>query len=118
MVCDSFWLDKFYYTPIKIINKEIANRIVPGRQISPAVEMEFSLINSSNQQPINANQNTPYVNIFGEYPIQVPCKFCKSLITTKIEREFDCHSCCCCFITGICYIFFLAALALGVGKGG
>ena len=103
MVCDSSWLSNFYYTPLKLINKEIIDRIVPGKQISPVVETELSAINTSNQQPIIVNQNAPTVRnfFFAQDPVSLSCFFCKSPITTKIEKKFDCDACCCCFFFSI-----------------
>ena len=62
------------------------------------------------QQPVVTNQVQPQVvNVinynFGTTPIMMNCQFCKSPINTTVEKQWNCCTCCLCWMTGL--VFFI-----------
>ena len=95
MVCDSSWMNRNYFIPLKAAIREMA----PGQSYSPIVT-ETTMISSN--QPIAIIVNQPIK--FREKPVDIICRFCNSPIRTVTKETFNCLACCCCLIFGILYI--------------
>ena len=96
MICEPSWLFNFYHNPIKLIEEENRQRIVP---ISPVTITDTST-------EIVVNQLTPTVITvkFRNNPVSLFCTFCRCPITTQTERKFNIVACCCCFFFTIYYV--------------
>ena len=93
MVCNSSWLFKNYYNPLKAIE----NEIVPGQSISPAVTETSSI---STKEVIIVNQSIKY----RATPVDLICSYCKCPVKTVTKTKINCLACCCFLFFSIFYI--------------
>ena len=100
MVCDSSWLKRNYIDPLEALINEIERRLCPGKSYPPIVNKETSIISQSKSVK------------FGNKPVFMDCKYCKSSITTTTKSEINCVACCS-FL--ICNILYLICKALAHG---
>lgn len=102
MACNENWLTKYYYTPINAVNRMISEK-----------KYNNSVVNTGTtfiQKPINNAPLTPKNPIiaqkFKEESVLTTCRFCGSIVKTKIEYKINCVACFCCLLFNI---FFTCA---------
>ena len=93
MACKYNWLNKFYFTPIEIIDRDKDFRLYRNQVISTEASM---------QQPPVVVFNVE----FGRNPVTTRCPYCKNIVTTKTKSTFNCLALCCCLIFDIFYCCF------------
>ena len=116
MVCKNEWLNRYYNVPISEITNNIRNRRI---QIGQTLRTEERMLRTIPYQnnAIIINQVSPMFMSsvkLGGSSVSMAFPFCRYNINTITTSEFNCSSCCMCWMLG--FIFYIC-FQLCRGKG-
>ena len=103
-------IDRSVDKPMKGPNNFPLNNPAP----IPQMKINVHPINPSPQQVV-INQTQPQILRvislqFGTHPIAITCQFCRSPITTVVEKSFNCCSCLLCYFTSLIFWIIIQAV--------
>ena len=110
MVCNSSWIERYYFSPLKNMIQEAENEENRQRNI-PSYSRNTSIRNEVNPQSsriiiVNQNRSKAIDEGYNSYNNLPRCFACGRNISPIKERIFNCSKCCCNFFMALFFCPF------------
>ena len=103
MVCNNNWLSVYYYSPISVVDKIVYD--IKSRENR---NYQSQIVNTESSFHPTEKAYVHALIEFGSEPVVMTCWNCQVLITTKIEKKWNCLSCIFCYFCNVFYVIFQA----------